>query len=339
MRSVRLIGAATPVNAEAEIERLTAALEAGRPSFPQWVHRPEPARIPDVRGGSELVRARWDELRLEAAMAEAAGTPAFATLAEERFREPKRVSIAADRTARAWASLPIDDDGELVRTDSTDPRSLLSQLHAALGQALAPFQVRVTTLGTLAATGEHTVYVARGRSTTPSAARRIALHEVLGHVLPRVRATRLDPIFALGTARGTDEQEGLAVFYEERAGMLDDARRVDLARRHLAARAMRDGADFVEITRAIVAMRASPRDAITIASRVFRGSNGRFPGLGRESVYITSFSRVRAHLAKHPSDEAILASGQIAIAALPQLPAGRHADVVPPPRTLTVSHT
>ena len=342
MRRVRLIGAATPVNAEPEIERLVAAFEAGDPTFPQWVHRPEHTTVPEIRGAHEIVRARLDELRLEAAMAEAVGTPAFAPLAAERFREPASAIRAADRTARAWSKLPSTTEDELVRTDASDPRSLLSQVRAAIGRARAPFSVRVSTLGALAATGEHTVYVARGRFTTPLAARRIALHEVQGHVMPRVRARRSNPIFELGTARGTDEQEGLAVLYEERAGFLDDARRVDLARRHLATRAMRDGADFVEVTRALATMGASCRDAIMIATRVFRGSNGRFPGLGRESVYITSFSRVRAHLAKHPADEVILASGQIAILALQlvrQLPAGRHADVVPPPRTLTVSQT
>src|SRR5262249_24101913 len=158
--------------------------------------------------------------------------------------------------------------------------------------------VRVSTLGALAATGEHTVYVAPGRFTTERAARRIALHEVSGHVMPRVRARRLHPIFELGTARGTDEQEGLAVLYEERSCLRGDGRRLVPARRPPAARAMRDGADFVEVTRSLVALNASCRDAITIASRVFRGSNGRFPGLGRESVYITSFLRVRAHVAK-----------------------------------------
>ena len=335
MRRVRLIGAATPVNAEAEIERLTAALESGRPSFPRWVHRPERASIPAMTTSSELVRARIDELRLEAAMAEAVGTPAFGKLAAERFEAPPS---AADRTAKAWVKLSCAIEGELVRTDASDPRSLLSQVRAAIGRARAPFSVRVTTLGALAATGEHTVYVAKGRFTTERAARRIALHEVSGHVMPRVRARGLHPIFELGTARGTDEQEGLAVLYEERAGLLDDARRVDLGRRHLAARAMRGGADFVEVARALARMGATSRDAIAIASRVFRGSNGRFPGLGRESVYITCFSRVRAHLREHPRDEAILASGQIAIAALPLLrQGGRHTDVEPPPKTLVVT--
>jgi len=341
MRRVRLIGAATPINAEPEIERLVAALEAGRPSFPQWVHRRERTSVPEMLGAQDLVRERMAELRLEAAMAEVAGTPAFAPLAAERFHEPTRVLRAADRTAEAWSKLPTSDEGELVRTDSDDPRSLLSQVRAAIGRARAPFSVRVSSLGALAATGEHTVYVARGRSTTAQAACRIALHEVSGHVMPRVRARRLHWIFELGTARGTDEQEGLAVLYEERAGLLDDARRVDLARRHLATRAMRSGADFVEVTRLLVRMGASSRDAIAIAARVFRGSNGRFPGLGRESVYITSFSRVESHLAKHPSDETVLASGQIAIAALPLLRqfGTRHADVVVPSTKVEVTHT
>ena len=124
-------------------------------------------------------------------MAEAVGTPALAQLAAERFREPERVLGAADRTATAWAESRADDEhDELVRTDSHDPRSLLSQVRAAIGRALAPFSVKVSSLGTLAATGEHTVYVARGRFTTPRAARRIALHEVHGHVLPRVRSAQ-----------------------------------------------------------------------------------------------------------------------------------------------------
>ncbi|HEY2368787.1 MAG TPA: tyrosine/phenylalanine carboxypeptidase domain-containing protein, partial [Polyangiaceae bacterium] len=196
MRRVRLIGAATPVNAEAEIERLTAALAAGRPSFPQWTHRPEQTTVPEIEGAHALVRARLDELRLEAAMAEAVGTPAFAAFAAERFREPERALRAADRIASSWAERISDDEGEeLVRTDGNDSRSLLSQVRAAIGRARAPFTVRVSPLGALAATGDHTVYVARGRSTTPRAAQRIALHEVLGHVLPRVRAKRLHWIF------------------------------------------------------------------------------------------------------------------------------------------------
>ena len=347
IRSVRLLGAATPVNAEAEIERLTAALAGGRPSLPRWEYRKldvasatsplgSAARALRARGAlGELVRARALELRLEAAMAEAIGTRAFGELALERFRQPARAARAADKTAAAWTGARARDRGPLVRSDSDDPRSLLSQVRAAVGRHRAPFAVRVTgAISTLAATGERTVYVASGRPVSERAARRIALHEVLGHVLPRVRAAGAHPIFALGTARGTDDQEGLALVYEERAGLLDDARKAELALRHLAARAMQRGADFVEVLRMLLALGAEPREAVVIASRAFRGSDGRFPGLGRESVYITSFSRVRAELRRDPDAERLLACGQVAVAALPALRHGsQHARPEPPPKS------
>ena len=56
-----------------------------------------------------------------------------------------------------------------------------------------------------------------------------------------------------------------------------------------------------------------------MAERAFRGGDGSSPGLGRERVYLESFVRVRAHLAAHPDDEAVLASGQIALEAIETL--------------------
>ncbi|HEY1955220.1 MAG TPA: tyrosine/phenylalanine carboxypeptidase domain-containing protein [Polyangiaceae bacterium] len=348
MRAVRLIGAASPVNADAETERLAAELGAGRPCVPAWAYRAH-----DLGGASEtlaslarafrgepfaqLYSARIEELRLEAAMVEAVGTARFGELAALRFRQTPRAVRAADAMATAWAPLPSRDDDERVPTDSGDPRSLLSRVRAAIGRHRAPFSVRVApSLGTLAATGERTVYVAAGRSLGERAARRIALHEVEGHVMPRVRARSAHPIFALGTARGTDDQEGLALFYEERAGMLDAARRVELARRHLAARAMQAGADFVEVARGLVDLGADAREAVVIASRAFRGSDGRSPGLGRECVYITCFLRVRDLVREDPGAERVLASGQVALDAIAQLVAGRHASPEPPATSPTL---
>jgi hypothetical protein len=148
----------------------------------------------------------------------------------------------------------------------------------------------------------------------------------------------MHPIFALGTACGADDQEGLALFYEERSGLLDDDRKCELARRTHAATLMRAGADFVDVTRALLAANASSRDALAIAARVFRGSNGRTSGLGRECVYLASFERVRACIARDASAEEILSSGQIAVEALAHVRhcAGKHASADPPPKTATV---
>jgi len=283
-----------------------------------------------------LYSARIDELRLEAETAAAVGRPELGALAARRFHRPSR---AADLLAASWTSDARDAD-EPIPTDASDPRSLLSRVREAIGAHRAPFAVRVvSSLGAFAATGERTVYVAAGRALGERASRRVALHEVLGHVLPRVRAAGLPPIFALGTARGTDDQEGLALAYEERGGFLDAPRRAELARRHRAASSMRAGADFVEVVRELRAGGALVRDAVSIAARVFRGSDGTFPGLGRESVYLTSFVRVRARLRADPDAERVLASGQVALDALDALRAqfgGRHASADPPPTFATL---
>ena len=334
MRAVRLLGAATPSNAEAELERLDARFSTGQPCMPRWTHRSVDvsgasielgrvaAALRDARSPwGSLALARIDELCLEAALVESVARPAFAGLAARRFRTTARSSRAADALAAKWPLVaPEEGGGELVPTDSSDPRSLLSRVRAEIGARRAPFTVRVAeSLGTLAATGERTVYVASGRATSERAARRIALHEVLGHVLPRLRAEKTHPIFALGTARGTDDQEGLALVYEERARLLDGPRRAELARRHVAARAMRQGADFVEVALHLQRRDVPLRHALAVATRVFRGSDGRFAGLGRESVYLTSFAAVRACLAADPGAERLLASGQVAVRALSAL--------------------
>jgi hypothetical protein len=54
-------------------------------------------------------------------------------------------------------------------------------------------------------------------------------------------------------------------------------------------------------------------DAVLVAERAFRGSDGRRPGLGRERIYLEALVRVRSHLARCPEDEEVLACGQVAV--------------------------
>jgi hypothetical protein len=210
-------------------------------------------------------------------------------------------------------------------------------VRALVGEHRAPFTVCVVRgLHALAATGERTVYVAEGRAVSERTAQRVAIHEVMGHVLPRVHAQRAHPIFTLGTARGNDDQEGLALVHEERHGLLDPQRRGELAGRHIAASLMRAGADFVEVVRHLQ-RDVSLERALHTSARVFRGSAGTFPGLGRESVYIPSFMRVSSCLGKDPHAEELLSRGQVAVRALPALAQlGKQASPCPPPMTETV---
>jgi hypothetical protein len=80
------------------------------------------------------------------------------------------------------------------------------------------------------------------------------------------------------------------------------------------------GATFGDVARALWREHGLEAiDAIVVAERAFRGGDGTSPGLGRERVYLESLVRVRAHLGAHPDDEAVLATGQIALEAIDAL--------------------
>jgi hypothetical protein len=74
------------------------------------------------------------------------------------------------------------------------------------------------------------------------------------------------------------------------------------------------GATFAEVALALVdAHGVEAAEAVVVAERVFRGSDGKGQGLGRERVYLESFLRVRTWLDARPEDEAVLAAGQLAV--------------------------
>jgi hypothetical protein len=124
-------------------------------------------------------------------------------------------------------------------------------------------------------------------------------------------------LFAHGTANGADDQEGRALAIEQRAGLLGPARRVELARRHLACRTVAAGADFVESQRALMNAGAPLDDALRIAARAHRGGGRRgggccAGGLARERVYLPAMLRVAALLERDRSADRVLSVGQVA---------------------------
>lgn len=333
-RSTSLLAAVTPANAAAERERLTECLARGDAPVPAWTYRRtdvtevrrELARIAarldeDATPIAALYAARARELDVEAALAGAAGRPAFSALAAVRFAPfDERTAARARAVAEDWAaSRDAEEPAGAIESDGDDPRSLLSLMRAEVGRLRLPFRVAAhDELSSLAATGEGTIFVAVGRRVSEEAARRTVLHEVHAHAVPRARARAASlSIFAIGTARGVDEQEGLALALEERHGFLTPSRKRELAARHAAVSAMRAGAAFPDVARALVRDHGrTAAEAILVAERAFRGADGCAPGLGREIVYLESFVRVSARLAERPGDEVRLASGQIALDAL-----------------------
>ena len=163
--------------------------------------------------------------------------------------------------------------------------------------------------------------------------------EIEAHAIPRTRAAlaRL-AIFQIGTARGIDDQEGLALVLEERGNYLSPRRKRELAARHLAVEAMDSGATFADALGALVKEHGVPApDAVLVAERAFRGGDGTMAGLGRERIYLEAFLRVGEHLRRKPTDEGILTSGQVSLDSIPVLGPlvrkGRQTE--PPPATIT----
>jgi hypothetical protein len=328
---VQLLGTLTPIDAHLERTRLIGELRERRRTDPRWTYAATPhdelrraleaaehrlARETDPL--TALYRARVRELSLEAALCAAAGTSGVERLAQERFASKDAdAARAASKLCAAWLAEPAGAAaGPSMASDDPDPRSLLSRMRAAVGRLRLPFAVvAAPSLAPLAATGERVIFVAAGRAVHEEDSLRTVLHEIEGHAYPRTRSLSASlALFRAGTARGIDDQEGRALALEERGGHLGPRRRRQLAARHRAVERMLEGATFAEVAAELTeAHGLDTTDAVVVAERVFRGSDGKRPGLGRERVYLDSLIRVRAHLAAHPRDEAVLASGQVSL--------------------------
>jgi hypothetical protein len=225
------------------------------------------------------------------------------TLSEQLLTTP-----AGAATQEKTANLHVSDDRR-------DPESLWSLLSRRLSEQRFAVRIEVVVgLVSLAAVADGVVRVRAGAKLSAEVARRIALHEVEGHVRPRVQGQLLGGVFVAGTARASEDEEGRAILLEERAGCLDLDRRRELSRRYLAAESVRDGAGFWDTVTLLGRQGASAPSAIELACRVHRGG-----GLGRELIYLTGYQRVALGLAKRPELELMQQSGRISLAAAERL--------------------
>jgi hypothetical protein len=265
-----------------------------------------------------LYRARIDEIRLELEAALAAGTPHFAERVRARYPASAEQERADALAARWCGEADAEVTAASLASDDPDPRSLVSRLRAEVARRRLPFTVRTSrSISALAAIGGDTLWVAEGRPLTAIDVERTVVHEIEAHALPRTRARALPiGIFAIGTARGNDDQEGYALWLEEARRVSGPGRRRELAARHRAVSQMRAGGDFVSVVRALRGSGVPLEASLRAAERAFRGSHGVQPGLGRERVYLEALVRVRHRLAALPGDERVLAAGQVAVDAI-----------------------
>ncbi|MFO7179165.1 MAG: DUF1704 domain-containing protein [Pseudomonadota bacterium] len=330
--TIRLLDRVLPTNARAETERLRRALTRSERLVPDWVYAPRPVLTELRRALSELgtrlssegelgrqYAARAEELELEAALAERVGASDFGALARRRFPEPRgEAESAAEALAtRFLEAEPSPRIEPRIASDAEHPESLVGVLAALIGARKLPVRIELRpALGSVAAAGDGVVFVRPGPLLGVRQARRIALHELEAHVLPRL-AARTEPcrLFLCGAAESAEEEEGRALLVEERAGLLEAARRRELGLRHFGARAVCAGADLEETVRELGARGAAPDEALEIAVRVTRGG-----GLAREIVYLPAYLRLRAAFTRNPALEAFFVRGRISLAALSALP-------------------
>jgi hypothetical protein len=320
---VRLIDRAQPVNIAAEREALIADFGAGKGRAPrfEYASRPDLGSLRAALQGAAAAiggfgalgaayAARALELECEAAAAEVIDTPAFRERCARRFSvEASADTDAAAAWAARWITAPEDPPSKQHRSDDrADPSSLLCALEQATEGLPVRVQVRANQAAA-AAVGEGFIGVRPGLWHSREQIKRIVLHEVEGHVRPRVLAQREAlALFRVGSAKSADDEEGRALLLERGAGVLEGSRRRELARRHLAADAVRLGASFQDIVRELFGFGQDVASAVEAACRAARGG-----GLARESVYLVSLSRVTRAFESEPALEGYFEHGRVSV--------------------------
>ena len=288
-----------------------------------WQHLDRARHIADRAEAPDLYLPRLEELETELLLLESLGRTKqvrpmaarlFGTGSERVFDdEASTVLDAAHEILASCASEPEPKTVPAVSPRGLNLRDLMLAYARHVGLQIA---VRVDRrLIANAAVGERTVFIA-DRLFGAHEAQRLATHEVYGHLVSGFNGrTQVLGVFAMGTAGSYGDQEGVAIYLEELAGLLSPARRRTLAGRLLATHAMHAGVSFSDVARALVDEHAfSPAESVVLCERAFRAG-----GVARDAVYLTSWLRVRRAVDRGDTSLAELQVGKVSIAALPEI--------------------
>ncbi len=329
----RILPALMAGNAVEERRRLVQVLERGEVPVPAWRivrHRLDPAafrwldearRLAASSPARDLYLARLEEVELDLCMMDALGDARrIRPLAARRFGTPEMRVPSADADVPLWrvaeamlATVADTPERHVVPPASADPQDCtLASIMRAMGAAAGiEIEVRVEPrLVAGAAAGDRTVFVA-DRLFGAREAVRLAVHEVLGHLVASANG-RAQPLrlFELGTAGSFADQEGLSIWLEEQAGVLDGYRARILAARVLSAHRMHGGSRFGETARELMRDHGfSAVDAVALAERAFRGG-----GVARDVGYLFGWLRVRRALSDEEVTVDELRSGKVGLA-------------------------
>jgi uncharacterized protein (TIGR02421 family) len=186
----------------------------------------------------------------------------------------------------------------------------LAQIRSQIPQVQTRVELSEHVGGMMVSQGN--LYIARDMKIPAARCEALLAHELETHVLTYYNgATQRFRHLRFGLAGYDELQEGLAVLGEYLVGGLSRPRLRLLAARVLAAKAMVDGADFIQAFRELVKFGFAQREAFTIAMRIFRGG-----GLTKDAVYLRGLVRVLAELPKIDDIE-LLFAGKFALEHLP----------------------
>ncbi len=331
----RLLIGATTHSDPSERDRLATSVSRGEHAKPRWEWQPVPIEtrvwraldqtrhLAERSAASALYLPRLEELEIELLLLESLGQSKrvrpmaarlFGTGGERVFEDdPMTVLDAAHDILSQTEADPEPKTIPAFSTDGTNLRDLMLSHAKQVGLHIA---VRVDpSLIANAAVGERTVFIA-DRLFGVREARRLAVHEVFGHLVSSFNGrAQLLGLLAIGTARSYGDQEGVSIYLEELAGLLDASRRRTLAGRLLATHAMHAGVSFGDAARALVLEQGfSSCEAVTLCERSFRGG-----GVARDAVYLGSWLQVRNAVAREHRSLGELQLGKVSLSALPEV--------------------
>ena len=333
--TARLLVSSTTHSDPAERQRLTNCVAKGEHAKPRWKWRPVPVersiwreleRARELAANSEasdLYLPRLEELETELLLLESLGRSKqvrpmaarlFGTGGERLFPDAEHTVL--DAAHEILADAPVEREPKTIPAASADGLDLRGLMLAYAKHVGLHIAVRVDPdLIANAAVGERTVFIA-DRHFGAHEAQRLATHEVYGHLVSAFNGrTQMLGVFAIGTAGSFGDQEGVAIYLEELAGLLDPCRQRTLAGRLLATHAMHAGVSFGDAARTLVREHDFPAaGAVTLCERAFRAG-----GVARDAVYLTSWLRVRRALARGETNLGELQLGKVSLSALPEL--------------------
>jgi uncharacterized protein (TIGR02421 family) len=316
-----------------ERHRLVEKVARGEHAKPRWQWHPievdhaiwrlltRAKKLAEESTAAELYLHRLDELETELLLLESLGkTKHVRPMAARLFGtggEPLREESAQtvlDAAHEILASALTDDEAKTVPAVSNEGMNLRDLMLAYAKHVGLHIAVRVDSqLIANAAVGERTVFIA-DRLFGAQEAQRLATHEVYGHLVSTFNG-RTQPlgVLAIGTAGSYGDQEGVAIFLEELAGLLGPSRKRTLAGRLLATYAMHAGVTFGDVARTLVTEHGfTPSESVTLCERAFRAG-----GVARDAVYLSGWLRVRRAVLDGDASLAELQTGKLSLAALP----------------------